>query len=43
MEALITAGCDKNVWKEHKVETPVGKKCPPKTVALPVDGKSKKT
>ena len=35
------SGCSKNVGKERKVKTPVGKKCPLKTVALLVDEKEK--
>ena len=38
---MIKAGCAKNIGKEHKVKTPVGKKCPLKTVALAVDEKEK--
>ena len=40
-EALIKAGCAKNVAKECKVKKPVGKKCPLKTIALAVDEKQK--
>ena len=35
------SGCSKNVGKERKIKTPVGKKCPLKTVALAVDEKEK--
>ena len=35
------SGCSKNVGKERKIKTPVGKKCPLKTVALAVDDKEK--
>ena len=34
-------GCSKNVGKELKVKTSVGKRCPLKTVALAVDEKEK--
>ena len=34
-------GCSKNVGKERKIKTPVGKKYPLKTIALAVDEKEK--
>ena len=36
---MIKAGCAKNVGKESKVKTPVGKKCLLKTIALSEDEK----
>ena len=38
-KALIKAGCAKNVGKERKVKSPVGKKCLLKTIALSEDEK----